>query len=118
MTDDQNTAAAVKSENDKTGKLAGTGAGVIAGAQLGTVLLPIPVIGTFTGALVGGLVGNKIGKRFGSALLDKMDITSEQPVNGGKANLAKEIERLRELHDAGVLTDEEFKAAKAKLLGL
>ncbi|MBS1999416.1 MAG: SHOCT domain-containing protein [Cyanobacteria bacterium SZAS LIN-2] len=110
-------AAAAKCENDKSGRLAGTGAGVIAGAQLGTVLLPIPVVGTFTGALVGGLVGNKIGKRFGGAILDKMDI-SDRPSNGGKANMAKDLERLRELHDAGVLTDEEFKAAKAKLLGL
>jgi len=76
------------------------------------------VIGTFTGALVGGLVGNKIGKRFGSALLDKMDLSSEQPGNGGKANLAKQLERLMELRDAGVLSEEEFKAAKAKLLGL
>ncbi|MBS1991529.1 MAG: SHOCT domain-containing protein [Cyanobacteria bacterium SZAS LIN-3] len=46
-----------------------------------------------------------------------MDI-SDRPSNGGKADMAKDLERLRELHDAGVLTDEEFKAAKAKLLGL
>jgi phage tail tape-measure protein len=118
MTNDQNTACAAQTENDKTGKLAGTGAGVIAGAQLGTVLLPIPIVGTFTGALVGGLVGNKIGKRFGSALLNKMDTPPDQGTNGGKANLANELKRLQELHEAGVLTDEEFTAAKAKLLGL
>lgn len=104
-------------ENNTAGKLAGTGAGVLAGAQIGTVLLPIPVVGTFTGALVGGLLGNKIGKRFGAALLDKMDITSEAP-SASKANLSKELERLIELHESGILSNEEFKAAKARLLGL
>jgi phage tail tape-measure protein len=118
MTNNQNTAAADQVENDNTGKLAGTGAGVIAGAQLGTFLLPIPIVGTFSGALVGGLIGNKIGKRFGRAILDKMDICSDQPSSSGKANLANELQRLTDLRDAGVLTDDEFKAAKAKLLGL
>jgi len=107
-----------QNENNKAVKLAGTGAGVIAGAQLGTVLLPIPVVGTFTGALVGGLLGNKIGKRFGGAILDKMDISADQPAPGGNADLAKALQRLKEMHDTGVLTDDEFTAAKAKLLGL
>ncbi|CAN5486707.1 hypothetical protein BH11CYA1_BH11CYA1_20700 [soil metagenome] len=116
MTNDNCTSSELH-ENNKAGKLAGTGAGVLAGAQIGTILLPIPIVGTFTGALVGGLLGNKIGKRFGAALLNKMDIASE-PTSSGKGNLGSELQRLKELHEAGVLSDEEFKAAKAKLLGL
>ena len=116
MTNDQD--AETKIDNCKTGRLAGTGAGVIAGAQIGTVLLPIPVIGTFAGALVGGMLGNKIGKRYGGAILDKMDISDRTANNAGPSDLTKEIERLRKMRDAGVLTEEEFTAAKAKLLGL
>jgi phage tail tape-measure protein len=116
-----------REEKEKTAKLAGTGAGVVAGAQLGTVLLPIPIVGTFTGALVGGLVGTKIGKKVGGALLDQFgaentyaaQATGSQP--GGtqqRANLSAEFEKLVQLRDAGILTEDEFKAAKAKLLGL
>lgn len=123
MTDEQNKAKEQeKSENDKTAKMAGAGAGVLAGAQVGTILLPIPVVGTFTGALVGGLIGTKIGKKVGGALLDKMSTAeksySQQPANGDKTNVAKELQRLAELREAGILSEEEFKAAKAKLLGL
>jgi hypothetical protein len=39
------------------------------------------------------------------------------PAAGG-ADVTAEIERLAGLHNQGVLTDEEFAAAKAKLLGL
>ncbi|MBU6452177.1 MAG: SHOCT domain-containing protein [Cyanobacteria bacterium REEB67] len=117
MTNDHNSAAN-RTDNDNSGKLAGTGAGVIAGAQLGTVLLPIPIVGTFSGALVGGLIGNKIGKRFGRTILDKMDICYDRSSGSNQANLANELQRLTDLHDTGVLTDDEFKAAKAKLLGL
>lgn len=119
-----NAAAEAKAENDKTAKMAGAGAGVIAGAQLGTVILPIPVVGTFTGALVGGLIGTKIGKKVGGVLLDKMNVaekacgSSSEGANGATGNLAKELERLVQLREAGILSEEEFKAAKAKLLGL
>ncbi len=117
-------AAEARAENDKTAKMAGAGAGVIAGAQLGTVILPIPVVGTFTGALVGGLIGTKIGKRVGGVLLDKMNVAEKcytEPSSsstGDKGNLAKELERLVQMREAGILSEEEFKAAKAKLLGL
>lgn len=115
-------AAEARKENDKTAKMAGAGAGVIAGAQLGTVILPIPVVGTFTGALVGGLIGTKIGKRVGGVLLDKMNVAekcyTEAPAAADKGNLAQELERLVQLREAGILSEEEFKAAKAKLLGL
>jgi len=125
MTEEQNrTAAAVqKKENDKNGQLAGAGAGVLAGAQVGTVLLPIPIVGTFTGALVGGLIGTKIGKRFGGALLDKMApadecLDSSRRSTGAKPNVPAELERLGQLRATGVLDEDEFKAAKAKLLGI
>lgn len=115
-----------RAEKEKTAKLAGTGAGVVAGAQLGTVLLPIPIVGTFTGALVGGLVGTKIGKKVGGALLDQFgaentyaaQATPGTTQNTDKANLTAEFEKLVQFRDAGILTEEEFKAAKAKLLGL
>ncbi len=120
MNDQHTQAQPQELENEKNARMAGAGAGVIAGAQLGTVLLPIPIVGTFTGALVGGLVGTKIGKRIGSALLDKMDSaerpTPQRTTNG--ADVIKEIERLAQLREAGVLSDDEFTALKAKLLGL
>lgn len=122
MTEAQNRAAAQKKENDKTAQMAGTGAGVLAGAQLGTVLVPIPIVGTFTGALVGGLIGTKIGKRVGGAILDQMapvdECLNSSSSSATKPNVSAELERLRQLRDNGVLDEDEFKAAKAKLLGL
>ena len=41
--------------NEQIGGLAGMGAGMMAGARLGTMLIPLPVVGTF----VGGLLGNQ-----------------------------------------------------------
>lgn len=110
-----------KEENEKTGSLAGTGAGIIAGAQVGTVLLPIPVVGTVTGAFVGGVLGSKVGKKVGGALLDKLDANKqnkEAAAAEDKKDITAELERLGKLRKQGVLDDEEFKAAKAALLGL
>lgn len=117
MTYDNDRAAKV--ENEKTGRLAGTGAGVVAGAQLGTVLLPIPIVGTFTGALVGGVLGSKIGKRVGGVLSDKIgSVCDGGSSSANKADMAKELDKLVRLREQGILSEEEFKAAKAKLLGL
>jgi phage tail tape-measure protein len=122
MTDESmKTATQLKAENDKTAGMAGAGAGVLAGAQVGTVLLPIPVVGTFTGALVGGLIGTKVGKKLGGFLLDKVSPMERPDVpapSHTKANMSQQLEHLAQLHAAGVLTEDEFKAAKAKLLGL
>lgn len=115
-----------RKDNDKTAGMAGAGAGVLAGAQVGTVLLPIPVVGTFTGALLGGLIGTKIGKKVGGVLLDKMGPAEQAFTSGsgncspgaGKVDVSQELSRLAELRAAGVLNEDEFKAAKAKLLGL
>ncbi len=40
------------------------------------------------------------------------------PAPGGEPNLADEIQRLSTLKDQGVLSEDEFSAAKSKLLGL
>jgi phage tail tape-measure protein len=64
-------------EHERIGSIAGLGAGVIAGAQIGTVLLPIPVVGTFAGALIGGVLGSEVGKSVGAAILDGVQAFTE-----------------------------------------
>ncbi|HEU5102710.1 MAG TPA: hypothetical protein VFU22_26980 [Roseiflexaceae bacterium] len=59
-----------QAEHERVGSIAGLGAGVIAGAQVGTIFIPIPIVGTFAGALVGGVLGSEIGRNVGAALLD------------------------------------------------
>jgi phage tail tape-measure protein len=66
-----------QAEHERVGSIAGLGAGVIAGAQIGTVFIPIPIIGTFTGALVGGVLGSEIGRNVGAALLDGVSAFTE-----------------------------------------
>ena len=110
-----------KDDNEETGGLAGTGAGIIAGAQVGTVLLPIPVVGTFAGALVGGVIGSKVGKKVGGALLDKFNSATgdnQKNVSANKKDVTAELERLAKLREQGVLSEDEFRAAKASLLNL
>ncbi|MDQ2746985.1 MAG: SHOCT domain-containing protein [Acidobacteriota bacterium] len=115
----QDEAARQKEENEKTGGLAGTGAGILTGAQVGTVLIPIPVVGTFAGALVGGVLGSKVGKKYGGALLDKINNKGgAEAASSGKKDVMAELERLAELRKQGVLSEEEFRAAKASLLNL
>ena len=122
MADEKQTGEAKqKEDNEKAGGIAGVGAGVIAGAQVGTVLVPIPVVGTFAGALVGGVIGSKVGKKIGGALLDKLDANRQDKSAASTTNkkdVTAELERLAKLHKQGVFSDEEFKAAKASLLGL
>lgn len=103
-------------ENDKTAKMAGAGAGALAGAQLGTVLVPVPIVGTFTGALVGGLVGTRVGKKVGGAILEKFD--SAQSTTTDRTDIMSELEKLGKLKADGIIDEEEFKAAKARILGL
>jgi phage tail tape-measure protein len=108
---------AEQEENEKAGKLSGLGAGVITGAAIGTSIMP--VVGTFAGALVGGVVGSEVGKKVGGKLLDKFaSKDSESKRAGEKRDVTAELEKLAKLHKQGVLSDEEFKAAKAKLLNL
>lgn len=117
----QNETAKQKEDNEKAGSLAGVAGGALAGAQVGTVLIPIPVIGTFTGALVGGALGSRVGKKYGGALLDKLGSNKSDAAEAAtenKKDVTAELERLANLHKQGILTDEEFKAAKASLLNL
>lgn len=112
-------AAKQKEDNEKAGSLAGVAGGALAGAQVGTVLIPIPVVGTFTGALVGGALGSRVGKKYGGALLDKLGSNKHtETATEDKKDVTAELERLASLREKGVLSEEEFKAAKASLLGL
>lgn len=79
----------------------------------------MPVIGTFTGALVGGVLGSKVGKKYGGALLDKFNNKEDAETSAGdKKDVTAELERLASLKEKGVLSEDEFKAAKASLLNL
>jgi len=64
-------------EHERIGSIAGLGAGVIAGAQIGSIFIPIPIVGTFTGALLGGVLGSEIGRNVGAALLDGVTAFTE-----------------------------------------
>ena len=104
-------------ENEKAGKLSGIGAGVITGAAIGTSIMPI--VGTFAGALVGGVVGSEVGKKIGGSLLDRFSGKDKnQAQSAEKTDVTAELQKLAKLHKDGILDDEEFKAAKAKLLNL
>jgi phage tail tape-measure protein len=124
-------------ENERTGSLAGLGAGVLAGAAAGSAVFP--VVGTFVGAIAGGLVGSQVGKVIGSTALNALGgLLGEAPAAGagegqpaaapetpaGPAvtpngpTLLNQLERLSQLRAQGAISEDEFKAAKAKLLGL
>lgn len=51
------------------GGIAGLVVGVVGGAKAGTVVIPIPVVGTFTGAVVGGVLGSGVGRLLAQGLL-------------------------------------------------
>ncbi len=121
-------------EFEQTGGLAGLGAGAVTGASVGSAFIPVPIIGTFTGALIGGILGSQIGKGVGGALLtfinpeeeaDVASVAPERPTPSpepappiGGADMLNQLERLGRLREQGVITEDEFKAAKARLLGL
>lgn len=58
------------SEKEQISKTAGVGAGMLGGAKIGHVVLPIPVVGSFAGAVLGGVIGSEVGKRVGTALIN------------------------------------------------
>jgi len=41
-----------------------------------------------------------------------------QPATGAVADMATQLQKLAHLHDSGILTDEEFAAAKQKVLAI
>jgi len=67
---DTNNETSEQARNEQIGGLAGMSAGMLAGARIGSVLIPIPVVGTFLGGLFGGVAGTELGKRIGPALIN------------------------------------------------
>jgi phage tail tape-measure protein len=57
-------------EKEQIGSVAGLGAGMLTGARVGSIVIPVPVLGTFVGALAGGVLGSEIGKRIVPAVLN------------------------------------------------
>lgn len=111
-----------KEEHQRAGSFAGLGAGALTGAQLGTALIPIPFVGTFTGALIGGALGSEVGKRIGGAVLGAFDSVLPGAQDGTSTaaggDVTAQLEKLGQLRAQGLLTEEEFRAAKSKLLGI
>lgn len=100
-------------ENEQLGGLSGAVAGALAGATLGSAVLPI--VGTFIGALGGGIVGSQFGRTVGGAILNSLD--AQPPTTPAPStDVIEQLERLGKLHEQGLITPEEFSAAKAKIL--
>ncbi len=57
-------------EKESISKTAGVGAGMLGGARIGQMVIPIPVVGPFVGGVLGGVVGSEIGRRLGKALIN------------------------------------------------
>jgi hypothetical protein len=109
---------AEKQSNEEIGRLSGLGAGVLAGAALGTAVLP--VIGTFAGALVGGVLGSQVGRTVGATVLNALDTATaaaDVSESAPSASVIDQLERLGKLREQNLITEEEFSAAKAKILG-
>ncbi len=102
-------------QNENAGKLSGIGAGVITGAAIGTSIFP--VVGTFAGALVGGVVGSEVGKKVGGSLLNRFS-GKDKTESAEKVDVTAELQKLAKLHKDGILSDDEFRAAKSQLLNL
>jgi hypothetical protein len=107
--------ASNREEKDKTAGLAGA-AGMCAGAQIGMLVLPVPFVGTFAGAFVGGIVGREIGRAVSPVLAGKFNYSRFYRKSGSV--ISQELERLAVLHLQGEIDEEEFRAAKARVLGL
>ena len=82
------------------------------------------VVGAVGGAAVAHHAATRAGEQ--QQDYDEAPADDQAPADGGQdqaqyapppADPADEIEHLAQLHASGVLTDEEFTAAKAKILG-
>ena len=78
------------------------------------------------GAVGGAAVVHHAGTRGGEQAYDQAPAEDQAPAGDGQdqaqyapppADPADEIEHLAQLHTSGALSDEEFAAAKAKILG-
>jgi hypothetical protein len=56
--------------NRQIGGTAGLGAGILTGMRVGSILIPIPVVGTFLGGLAGGVLGSAAGKKIVPAVMN------------------------------------------------
>lgn len=53
-----------------TGRVVGGIAGVLTGAEIGTAVIPIPLVGTVMGAIAGGVLGSEGGRFLGRAVMN------------------------------------------------
>jgi membrane protease subunit (stomatin/prohibitin family) len=72
--------------------------------------------------LVGGIAGGAMARRRAGSSEEQEqapaeDYQAQAQAAPPAADAADEIEHLAQLHSSGALTDEEFSAAKAKILG-
>ena len=70
--------------------------------------------GLLVGAAAGAAAGHHFGRKSAEEEQQAADQTQYVPA---PADPADELEHLGQLHASGVLTDEEFASAKAKVLG-
>lgn len=81
--------------------------------------MPGLVRGVARTAVVAGTataVSNRVSRRQGDRWAEQDQAAAPQPAAGG-ADTVEQLKQLGELRDSGVLTEEEFAAQKAKLLG-
>jgi hypothetical protein len=77
-----------------------------------------------TATAVSGRVARRQQRRYAgqdAAYVEQQAAAAQQGAEGaagGMGDQASEIERLAQLHASGALTDEEFAAAKANILGI
>ncbi len=103
-------------QNEQVGQLAGLGAGALLGAQVGSV---IPGPGTIVGAVVGGMVGSQVGRTVGATALSMFGFGGKKQSQGPSgSDMLMQLERLSQMRAHGILSEEEFAAAKQKLLDL
>jgi multidrug resistance efflux pump len=75
-----------------------------------------PVMRVAAGAATAG-VAYKAGKRHAEGEATEAQQPAAAPAPAPAADSTAELERLAQLHQSGALSDEEFAAAKAKVLG-
>lgn len=82
--------------NEQIGGAAGLGAGILTGMRVGTMLIPIPVVGTFLGGLAGGVFGSAVGKRLVPAVLNAAGSFMQTMTEAPKTEEKKEDENKTE----------------------
>jgi len=96
----------------------GLGKDVLPFALIGAaVAIPIPFVGPFIGGVIGAAIGAWRGSNREAAAPDAMiDVTPRKPKPRNQDTVA-ELIRFGELRDKGLITQAEFDAQKARLLG-